>query len=82
MSRTGTVLYCSEIKGTNQLHSYCEADLHLCFRICETQSSHDAALVIFYRIWIGKYGVNPLHSSQELMPLMEMGNLLMKKQEV
>ena len=30
------VLYssCSENKGTDQLHSYCEADMHLCFRIC------------------------------------------------
>ena len=26
---------CSENKGTDQLHSYCEADLRLCFRICE-----------------------------------------------
>ena len=24
---------CSENKGADQLHSYCEADLHLCFRI-------------------------------------------------
>ena len=25
---------CSENKGTDQLRSYCEADLRLCFRIC------------------------------------------------
>ena len=25
---------CSENKGADQLHSYCEADLHLCFRLC------------------------------------------------
>ena len=25
---------CSENKGADQLRSYCEADLHLCFRIC------------------------------------------------
>ena len=25
---------CSENKGADQLHSYCEADLCLCFRIC------------------------------------------------
>ena len=25
---------CSEIKGADQLGSYCEADLHLCFRMC------------------------------------------------
>ena len=25
---------CSENKGTDQLHSYCEADLRLCFCIC------------------------------------------------
>ena len=26
---------CSKNKGTDQLRSYCEADLHLCFRICK-----------------------------------------------
>ena len=25
---------CSENKGSDQLRSYCEADLHLCFRLC------------------------------------------------
>ena len=25
---------CSENKGTDQLRSYCEADLRLCFRLC------------------------------------------------
>ena len=25
---------CSENKGADQLRSYCEADLHLCFRLC------------------------------------------------
>ena len=25
---------CSENKGADQLHSYCEADLRLCFHIC------------------------------------------------
>ena len=25
---------CSEIKGADQLRSYCEADLRLCFRLC------------------------------------------------
>ena len=27
---------CSEKKGADQLRSYCEADLRLCFRICKT----------------------------------------------
>ena len=27
---------CSENKGADQLHSYCQADLRLCFRICKT----------------------------------------------
>ena len=27
---------CSENKGADQLRSYCEADLRLCFRICQT----------------------------------------------
>ena len=26
---------CSENKGADQLHGYCEADLRLCFRICQ-----------------------------------------------
>ena len=26
---------CSENKGADQLRSYCEADLHLCFGICK-----------------------------------------------
>ena len=26
---------CSENKGADQLRGYCEADLHLCFRICK-----------------------------------------------
>ena len=34
---------CSENKGANQLWSYCTADLHLCFRICKSRLSHDAA---------------------------------------
>ena len=34
---------CSENKGADQLWSYCTADLHLCFRICKSRLSHDAA---------------------------------------
>ena len=26
---------CSDNKGADQLHSYCAADLRLCFRICK-----------------------------------------------
>ena len=35
LGRRGIVLYvtCSKNKGANQLLSYCEADLRLCFRI-------------------------------------------------
>ena len=25
---------CGQNKGADQLHSYCEADVHLCFRLC------------------------------------------------
>ena len=31
----GLYYLCSENKGADQLHSYCAADLHLCFRICK-----------------------------------------------
>ena len=34
---------CSENKDTDQLRSYREADLRLCFRICESQFSHNEA---------------------------------------
>ena len=34
---------CSENKGADQLWSYCTADLNLCFRICKSRLSHDAA---------------------------------------
>ena len=42
----------SENKGTDQLRRYREADLRLCFRICKSLISHDAAqmlsVLIFY----------------------------------
>ena len=31
----GMVLSCSKNKGDDQLCNYCEADLHLCFRIVQ-----------------------------------------------
>ena len=31
----GLYFLCSENKENDQLHSYCAADLHLCFRICK-----------------------------------------------
>ena len=36
----------SENKGADQLRGYPEADLCLCFRICKSRFSHDAALII------------------------------------
>ena len=33
---------CSESKGTDQLRSYCAADLLLCFHICKNRFSHEA----------------------------------------
>ena len=37
---------CSENKGADQLRGYREADLRLCFRICKTLVSHDAAHLV------------------------------------
>ena len=37
----------SENKGTDQLHSYCEADLRLCFRLCRLLVSHAVAHLLF-----------------------------------
>ena len=35
LERRGILYYpCSENKGADQLRSYCDADLRLCFRIC------------------------------------------------
>ena len=34
---------CSENKGADQLRGYREADLRLCFRVCKSRFSHDAA---------------------------------------
>ena len=34
---------CSENKGADQLRGYREADLRLCFRICKSRFSRDAA---------------------------------------
>ena len=33
----------SKNKGADQLHSYCAADLHRCFRICKKRFSHNKA---------------------------------------
>ena len=33
----------SKNKGADQLRGYCEADLRLCFRICEKPVTHDEA---------------------------------------
>ena len=37
------ILLCSENKGADQLRGYREADLRLCFRICNMLGSQDAA---------------------------------------
>ena len=29
------MMLCSDNRGADQLHSYCTADLHLCFGICK-----------------------------------------------
>ena len=41
---------CSENQGADQLRGYREADLRLCFRICKSRFSHDAAqkCVVWY----------------------------------
>ena len=39
----GSHYLCSENKGTDKLCSYCTTDLRLCFRICKSMFSHDAA---------------------------------------
>ena len=42
--RRGEIVLCSENKEADQLSSYCEADLHLCFSIGKI--SHDVAQII------------------------------------
>ena len=38
----------SENKGADQLRGYGEADLRLCFHICKTRFSNDAAHFLFF----------------------------------
>ena len=48
---------CSENKGADQLCGYREADLHLCFRICKSRFSHNAAHMMQTRglkLWMEK----------------------------
>ena len=48
---------CSENKGADQLRSYCEADLRLCFRICRLLVfSRGGSFVHRYRP-VAKYGL-------------------------
>ena len=44
---------CSEIKGADQLRGHLEADLRLCFRICKSRFSHDAANFFLSRLVSG-----------------------------
>ena len=44
---------CSENKGVDQLRGYREADLRLCFRICQNRFSHDAAHIYFSWVVVG-----------------------------
>ena len=44
----GLYYLCSENKGADKLRGYHEADRRLCFRICKTWFSHDAAHLFFY----------------------------------
>ena len=39
---------CSENKGPDQLHSYCEADLRICFLICKTLGFLMTRLIIYF----------------------------------
>ena len=47
----------SENKGAGQLRGYREADQRLCFRICKTLYSHDAAQM-FYNLGTARTNVN------------------------
>ena len=42
---------CSKNKGTDQLRSYCEADLRLCFCLCRLLIFHSAAQMIFLNLY-------------------------------
>ena len=51
----GLYYLCSENTGADQLRGYHEADLRLCFRICKTLVSHDAAQI---GVWWGQENPN------------------------
>ena len=46
---------CSENKGTDQLRGYREADLRLCFRICNIDYAYSLELPI-HRLWVLRTG--------------------------
>ena len=57
----GSYYLCSENKGADQLRSYREADLQLCFRIAKRWFSHDEAQI--KTIDTLQYTVNRVSSS-------------------
>ena len=46
----GLYYLCSENKGTDQLHSYCAADLSLCLRICKKPVFSQQGLIQIQRL--------------------------------
>ena len=48
----GLYYLCSESLGTDQLPNYHTADLCLCFCICKSMFSHDAALIMKYATYL------------------------------
>ena len=57
----------SENKGADQLRSYCEADLRLCFRIGKIRFSHDAAHISF-SIFTSSVILHHLRACSDLSP--------------
>ena len=52
---------CSENKGVDQLRSYCEADLHLCFSLCRLLVFPCGGLYGFLSL---QYDVNTVQTSK------------------
>ena len=57
---------CSENKGADQLRSYCEADLRLCFRLCRMLvfpcGGSCVLYLFFFRHFEGFFGCVKLHA--------------------
>ena len=74
----------SENKGADQLRGYREADLRLCFRICKTRFSHDAAQIADVSTeWsYGRFSMTAGNACDEYMSLVTRNHVFVVSDQV